>query len=134
MRCLRVASAGWRCWGGDSYEQSIYAPDVEGLHGTAFGGVAEVAGSVWGGRWRNALAVHAASESLDPNICARYFINRGDAFSRIKRSLGRWLLQGRDALKNITSVFDELTKNLVRIKPDRSYPRNFTQKPHLSHA
>jgi hypothetical protein len=32
----------------------------------------------------NALAVHAASESLDPNICARYFINRGDAFSRIK--------------------------------------------------
>ncbi|MEF8730753.1 MAG: hypothetical protein V5B40_02130 [Candidatus Accumulibacter meliphilus] len=31
----------------------------------------------------NALAVHAASESLDPNICARYFINRGDAFSRI---------------------------------------------------
>jgi hypothetical protein len=82
----------------------------------------------------NALAVHAASESLDPNICARYFINRGDAFSRIKRTLGRWLLQGRDALENITSVFDELIKNLVRIKPDRSYPRNFTQKPHLSHA
>jgi hypothetical protein len=47
----------------------------------------------------NALAVHAASESLDPNICARYFINRGDAFSRIKRTLGRWLLQGRDALE-----------------------------------
>ena len=82
----------------------------------------------------NALAVHAASESLDPNICARYFINRGDAFSRIKRTLGRWLLQGQDALENITSVFDELIKNLVRIKPDRSYPRNFTQKPHLSHA
>jgi hypothetical protein len=52
----------------------------------------------------------------------------------IKRTLGRWLLQGRDALENITSVFDELIKNLVRIKPDRSYPRNFTQKPHLSHA
>ena len=82
----------------------------------------------------NALAVHAASESLDPNTCARYLINRGDAFSRIKRTLGRWLLHGRDALENISLVFDELIKNLVHIKPDRSYPRNFTQKPHLSHA
>jgi hypothetical protein len=82
----------------------------------------------------NALAVHAASESLYPNICARYLINRGDAFSRIKRTLGRWLLGGRDALDNIASLFDELIKNLVHIKPDRVYPRNFTQKPHLSHA
>jgi hypothetical protein len=82
----------------------------------------------------NALAVHAASESLDPNTRASYFINRGDTFSRIKRTLGRWLLQGRDALDNITSVFNELIKNLVQIKPNRSYPRKFTQKPHLSHA
>jgi hypothetical protein len=73
----------------------------------------------------NALAVHAASESLYPNICARYLINRGDAFSRIKRTLGRWLLGGRDALDNIASLFDELIKNLVHIKPDRVYPRNF---------
>jgi len=33
----------------------------------------------------------------------------------IKRTLGRWLLQGRDALDNITSVFNELIKNLVQI-------------------
>lgn len=39
----------------------------------------------------NALAVHAASEALDPNIRARYLINRSDTFSRIKRTLGRWL-------------------------------------------
>ncbi len=82
----------------------------------------------------NALAVHAASESLDPNTRAHYFINRGDTFSRIKRTLGRWLLQGRDALDNITSVFNELIKNLVQIKPNRSYPRKFTKQPHLSHA
>lgn len=82
----------------------------------------------------NALAVHAASESLDPDTRAHYFINRGDTFSRVKRTLGRWLLQGRDALDNIASVFNELIKNLVQIKPDRSSPRNFTKKPHLSHA
>ena len=82
----------------------------------------------------NALAVHAADECLDANVRARYFINRGDAFSRIKRTLGRWLLQGREALDNTASVFNELIKNLVQIKPGRAYPRNFTQKPHLSHA
>ena len=82
----------------------------------------------------NALAVHAASEALDPNIRDRYFINRGDTFSRIKRTLGRWLLQGLDALDNVASVFNQLIKNLVQIKPNRSYPRDFTKKPHLSHA
>lgn len=82
----------------------------------------------------NALAIHAASEALDPNVRARCFINRGDAFSRIKRTLGRWLLQGREALNNIASVFDQLIKNLVQIKSGRSYPRDFTEKPHLSHA
>ena len=82
----------------------------------------------------NALAVHAASESLDPNTRAHYFINRGDSFSRIKRTLGRWLLHGLDALDNVASVFDELIKNLVQIKSNRSYPRNFTKKPHESHA
>ena len=68
----------------------------------------------------NALAVHAASESLDPNLCARYFINRGDTFSRLKRTLGRWLLQGLDALDNLATVFNELIKNRVQIKPNRS--------------
>lgn len=82
----------------------------------------------------NALAVHAASETIDPHIRARYFINRGDTFSRIKRTLGRWLLEGLDALDNVPSVFNQLIKNLVQIKPNRSYPRHFAKKPHLSHA
>ncbi|WP_443984446.1 hypothetical protein, partial [Candidatus Accumulibacter contiguus] len=74
---------------------------------------------------------------VNPSIpipAPRYFINRGDTFSRIKRTLGRWLLQGINALDNVASVFDELIKNLVQIKPNRSSPRNFTKKPHLSHA
>ncbi|WP_291997378.1 hypothetical protein [Candidatus Accumulibacter sp. ACC012] len=82
----------------------------------------------------NALAVHAASESLDPDTHAQYAINRGDTFSRVKRTLGHWLLQGLEAPDNIDSVLDELIKNLVKIKPNRSYPRNFTRKPHLSPA
>ena len=82
----------------------------------------------------NALAVQAASEALDADTRAHYLINRGDTFSRLKRTLGRWLLQGRDALDNVASVFGELIKNLVRKKPDRSFPRNFTKKPHLSIA
>jgi hypothetical protein len=61
-------------------------------------------------------------------------MNRGDPFSRIKRTLGRWLLQGLDALDNVASVFNELIKNLVQIKPNRSCPRKFTQEPHLSDA
>ena len=82
----------------------------------------------------NALAVHAASETLDPNTRQRYFINRGDTFSRIRRTLGRWLLQGLDALDNVASVFNQLVKNLIQIKSNRSSPRNSTQKPHLAHA
>jgi hypothetical protein len=82
----------------------------------------------------NALAVHSASESLDADIRGIYFINRGDTFSHIKRTLGRWLLQGDAALDNVAAVFDELLKNLVRIKPNRSFPRNSSQKPHLVHA
>ena len=82
----------------------------------------------------NALAVHAASEALDADTRAHYLINRGDTFSRLKRTLGRWLLHGRDALDNVASVFGQLIKNLVRIKPDRSFQRQFTEKPHLSHA
>ena len=82
----------------------------------------------------NALAVHAASESLDPNTRAHYFLNRGDTFSRIKRTLGRWLLHGLDALDNIASVFDELITKLVQIKPNRLFSKKYTKKPIASDA
>ena len=76
----------------------------------------------------NALAVYAASELLDPHIRARYLINRGDTFSRLKRTLGRWIHQGLDALDNVVSVFEQLIKNLVQIKPERSYPPKLLSK------
>ncbi len=43
----------------------------------------------------NALAVHDASEALDTDTRAHYLINRSDTFSRLKRTLGRWLLSPR---------------------------------------
>ena len=82
----------------------------------------------------NALAVYSACETLDPEIRSSYIINRTDAFVRIKRSLGRWLLLGLEALQNVEDIFRELTRNLVRDKPGRSYPRASKNKPHKSHA
>jgi hypothetical protein len=82
----------------------------------------------------NALAVYAAADTLDANARGHYIINRADAFVQIKRTLGRWLVFGLDALENIDTVFSELVRNLVRVKPNRSYPRIFKQKPHKSHA
>lgn len=51
------------------------------------------------------------------------FVLVSEAFSRIKRTLGRWLLKGRDALENITPVFDPLNRNLVHKTTDRSHLR-----------
>ena len=82
----------------------------------------------------NALAVYAASDSLDTDVRCRYIINRADSFVQIKATLGRWLLFGLAALENVDAVFGELIRNLVAVKPNRSYPRKSTQKPHKSHA
>jgi len=82
----------------------------------------------------NALAAHAASEALDLNLRTRDFIHRGDTFSRLKRTLGRWLLQSLDALDNVASVFNELIKNLVHIEPNHSRPRKLAKKPYSSNV
>ena len=82
----------------------------------------------------NALAVYAAADTLDAEVRCHYIINRADTFVQIKRTLGRWLILGLDALANINTVFSELIRNLVKVKPNRSYPRIFKQKPHKSHA
>lgn len=76
----------------------------------------------------NALAVYAASEILDPHIRAHYLINRGDTFCRLKRTLGRWIHQDQGAHDNVVSVFEQLIKNLVQIKPERSYPPKLLSK------
>ena len=82
----------------------------------------------------NAFAAYAAADTLDAEVRCHYIINRADTFVQIKRTLGRWLILGLDALANIDSVFSELIRNLVRVKPNRSFPRIFKQKPHKSHA
>ncbi len=82
----------------------------------------------------NALAVHAASEALDADTRAHYLINWGDTFSRLKCTFAPWLTLERDALDNVASLFGQLIQNLVRTKPDRSVPRNFPEKLHLSAA
>ena len=82
----------------------------------------------------NALAVYAAADTRDPEGRCHYIINRADAFVQVKPTLGRWLMFGLNALINIDAVFRELIRNLVQVKPNRSYPRIFRQKPHKSHA
>jgi hypothetical protein len=77
----------------------------------------------------NALAVHAASEALDADTRAHYLINRGDTFSRLKRTLGGWLLHGRDALDNVALVFGQLIKNLVRKNPTDHSQENLQKSP-----
>lgn len=85
----------------------------------------------------NPLTINAAKEALDADTRAHYSINRGETFSRLKRALGRWLLPGRDALDNTASVFGQpgqLIKNLVCMRPGRSFPEEYTERPLSSHA
>ena len=82
----------------------------------------------------NALAAYAAANTRDPEGRCHYIINRADTFVQIKRTLGRWLIFGLAALTNINTVLRELTRNLVQVKLNRSYPRIPRQKPHKSHA
>ncbi|MDS4014258.1 MAG: transposase [Candidatus Accumulibacter sp.] len=107
---------------------------LEHLSGTSWLAAQQDFGARILGDKLNALAVHATSDTLDPNTRQPYFINRGDTFSRIRRTLGRWLLHGLDALDNVASVFSQLVKNVVQIRPNRSSPGKSTKKPHLAEA
>jgi hypothetical protein len=85
----------------------------------------------------SALTINAAREALDADTRAHYSINRGKTFSRLKRTLGRRLLPGRDALDNTASVFGQpgpLIKNLVCIRPGRSFPEEYSERPLSSHT
>ena len=54
---------------------------------------------------------------------AHCFTKRGDTLPCLKRTLGRWLLQGLDALGNFAFLGNELIKNLADIEPKRSCPQ-----------
>jgi hypothetical protein len=77
----------------------------------------------------NALAAYAATDAcLDPDSDAK--INRTQAFDKIKRQLGRWLLRAKATVRNVKAVLKELAKNLQYFVPDRLRPRDQKVKPH----
>lgn len=81
----------------------------------------------------NALAAYAATEAcLDPD--SPYKINRTQAFDKIKRQLGRWLLAATATARRLKPVIAELAMNLQKLIPDRAQPRKPQRKPHRSHA
>ena len=80
----------------------------------------------------NALAAYAATDAcMDPD--SPYKINRAQAFDKIKRQLGRWLLAAA-TVRRIKPVIVELALNLQKLIPDRAQPRKPQRKPHRSHA
>lgn len=81
----------------------------------------------------NALAAYVATDAhLDPD--SPYKINRTQAFDKIKRQLGRWLLAAQATLHRIKPVLAELAKNLQKFVPDRAQPHPARPKPHRHHA
>jgi hypothetical protein len=81
----------------------------------------------------NALAAWVATDAhLDPD--SPYLINRTQAFDKIKRQIGRWLLAATATTRGVKIVLKELALNLQRFVPDRHQPRPQRPKPHLFHA
>lgn len=77
----------------------------------------------------NALAAYVATDAcLD--LDSPYRINRTQAFDKIKRQIGRWLLAAAATTRRIKPVIEELAKNLQRFVPDRSQPRPKRSKQH----
>ena len=64
-----------------------------------------------------------------------YRINRTQAFDKIKRQLGRWLLVFTHVTaRHLKPVLEELAKNLQKFVPERARPRPGGPKPHRHHA
>lgn len=82
----------------------------------------------------NALAAYVATDAcLDPD--SPYKINRTQAFDKIKRQLGRWLLVFTHVTaRHLKPVLEELAKNLQKFAPQRARPRPGGPKPHRHHA
>lgn len=81
----------------------------------------------------NALAAYVATDAcLDSD--SDYKINRTQAFDKIKRQLGRWLLLAKATIRRVQAVLKELAKNLQKFVPDRAQPRHQKRKPHASFA
>lgn len=80
----------------------------------------------------HALAVLDAGQ--DGQVAGDYKINRTYAFAHLKRCLPRWLLRGAPTGTEITAVFAELARNVIRFVQGASKPRPPHPKPHRKHA
>jgi Transposase DDE domain len=77
----------------------------------------------------NSLAAYVATDAyLDAESSTR--INRTQAFDKIKRPLGRWLLLTKATVRNVKAVLMELAKNIQKFVPDRHKPQRQKTKPH----
>jgi hypothetical protein len=98
----------------------------------------QLSGISWLADNLNALAVYAAApepisrsgkSTPSENPCL-YKINRTYGFAALKRSLPLWLLQALPSPEDLTRLFAQLLKNVVRYIPGASKPRTKSTKPH----
>ena len=81
----------------------------------------------------HALAAYVATDAcLDPD--SPYKINRALAVNKIKRQIGRWLLDAAATIRRVRPVLEELALNLQKFVPSRSKPRIHRPKPHRFHS
>lgn len=77
----------------------------------------------------NALAAYVASDAyLAASSDTK--INRTQAFDKIKRQLGRWLLLAKATVRKVKAVLREIARNTQTFVPDRHKPRHQKYKPH----
>lgn len=61
-------------------------------------------------------------------------INRTRAFARVRQCLPRWLAGAVMTVEELMKLLASIADNVVRFKPDRSYPRTKQPKPHKAFA
>jgi hypothetical protein len=77
----------------------------------------------------NALATYVASDAyLAMGSDKR--INRSQAFDKIKRQLGRWLLLAKASVRNVRTVLEEIARNTQTFVQGRHKPRRQRYKLH----
>jgi len=83
----------------------------------------------------NALVVYCATDHTEEfDNESGYRINRNYAFSHLKTCLSRWILKALPSVNQVISIFNELSKNLIRFIKNASKPRPKQSKPHKHQA
>lgn len=83
----------------------------------------------------NALAAwFAHDQHRPPSDQKSTKVNRTQAFTQLKRHLGRWLLRALPSLATLAEALQEIARNLQTYVPGRQQPRPPRPKPHKSPA